>query len=172
MFVMSYKHKIRSNVVSWKKLSFSQRFSVVMMVAMLLIVPLSVYLVLNPKDVRNPGASTAGVAGGSVAVIEKNKTPTLSVGELKTAYVDKEYSASVGGYDQDISDGLSMSIKNLPPGLEQGKCRSSKNRRENVRELKCVIEGTPSFPGSYLIDVVLTDDMGGRASRTLTLQVN
>lgn len=102
-----------------------------------------------------------------------NIAPVISTVSLKDARIGRKYNVSVEGYDQDINDGLSMTISNLPPGLSQGKCRSSKNRRDDVRELKCSIGGTPtSLPGSYLVEVVLSDDRGGIDRKTFTLQVN
>lgn len=116
---------------------------------------------------------TGGPIPTSIPPGEANNVPVITTSTLKDARVGSKYSTSIEGYDQDINDGLSMAINNLPPGLSQGKCRSSKNRRDNVRELKCSIEGTPSsLPASYLVEVVLSDDKGGGAIKTLTLQVN
>ncbi len=168
---MSYKHKLRSNLVSWGKLPLSQKVSVVILVALLLVIPLAVIMVVSPKDILTPDAATLNTVGSTVST-GGNAAPVIDVSALGAAKVGNKYSASVGGYDQDINDGLSMAINNLPPGLSQGTCRASKNRRENVRELKCTIEGKPTFASSFLVEIVLTDDKGGIAKKTLTLQVN
>jgi hypothetical protein len=169
---MSYKHKLRSNLVSWGKLPLSQKISVLMLFGLLLVIPLAVIMVVSPKDILTPDAATVDTVDSKLS-IGGNTSPVIVDNTLDSARVGANYSASVEGYDQDINDGLSMSVSNLPPGLSQGKCRASKDRRDNVRRLTCSIEGTPtSIPGSYLIDIVLSDDKGGVAKKTNTLQVN
>jgi hypothetical protein len=169
---MGIKHKVRSSRVSWSKLQLSQKISVLFLLAMMLALPLTVLQIMNPRAVLTPFASSDSVSSDPSSVTGSgNSTPVLVTTEVMTASLEQAYNYDINGYDQDIGNELGMSISNLPPGLRQGKCKSSTNRREGVKEISCVIEGVPSFSGSFLIDVLLTDNLGARTSRTLTLQV-
>ena len=71
--------------------------------------------------------------------------------------------------DQDTADTLQMDLTNLPPGITQGQCQTTKSR--SVIYLRCLIKGIPTLAGVYPVNVKLTDNHGGVATKILSLTI-
>ena len=170
-----FKYKLREAGVTFRSLTPSQMISMVILLALLVAVPVGMVTIMNPKAIIRSSASSGDIGDilfKTEPESEMNQNPVIVNDDLKEANVGKNYSVKIEGYDSDINDGLSMNVKYLPAGFSQGACRSSKNRKDSMRELSCIVEGIPRIPGEFILEVVLTDDKGGSVSKFLDLQVN
>ena len=100
-----------------------------------------------------------------------NYTPTITTTYLISARVGDIYNVPVEGEDLDANDTLSMTISNLPPGLVPGVCTQLATSISPHR-IVCSINGSPTQSGTYQVTIVLTDNHGGKDSKTLPLTIS
>ena len=98
-----------------------------------------------------------------------NHPPVITSTFLPKGQVGRPYNAIISGMDQDIGDTLQMDITNLPAGITQGQCKAAKSR--SVIYLRCLIKGIPTLAGVYPVNVKLTDNHGGVATKILSLTI-
>ncbi len=97
-----------------------------------------------------------------------NHPPVITSTFLPKGQVGRPYNAIISGTDQDIGDTLSMDITNLPPGITKGQCQTTNAR---VKYIRCLIKGIPTLAGIYPVNVKLTDNFGGVATKNLSLTI-
>ncbi|MBI3955246.1 LamG domain-containing protein [Candidatus Gottesmanbacteria bacterium] len=97
-----------------------------------------------------------------------NHPPVITSTFLPKGQVGRPYNAIISGMDQDIGDTLQMEIVNLPPGVSKGQCQTTNTR---VKYIRCLIKGSPTLAGIYPVNVKLTDNFGGVATKILSLTI-
>lgn len=98
-----------------------------------------------------------------------NRPPAIASTLLPKGQVNKPYNAIISGTDQDTADTLQMDLTNLPPGITQDQCLTTKSG--NVKYMRCLIKGIPTLAGIYPVNVRLADNHGGVANKILSLTI-
>ena len=88
---------------------------------------------------------------------------------LPPGILNRQYTATIAGYDLDEVDILSLTVSGLPSGLRQDKCALSVVRNKAV--ITCKLAGRPLQAGTYPVTLKLTDNRGGGTSKTLPLKI-
>lgn len=98
-----------------------------------------------------------------------NNSPVITTKTLPVGWVGKIYRAWIEGYDLDLNDNLTMTIKNLPPGISQGPCNTGPSG--DKKQIRCQISGRPTRQRTYGVFVFLQDNRGGKAEKNLILRI-
>ncbi|EKD53148.1 MAG: hypothetical protein ACD_61C00138G0001 [uncultured bacterium] len=96
----------------------------------------------------------------------ENQFPRINTNSLPTGTVNQSYSASIDATD-DTGDQLRMTISGLPFGLNTGPCAIP----VGGGQITCNISGTPASAGDYSVNVVVTDNHGGRSNKVIPLTI-
>lgn len=124
----------------------------------------------TPTVKASPTAKpTAAISPTPIPTTTTNRPPAIASTFLPKGQVNKPYNAIISGTDQDTADTLQMDLTNLPPGITQGQCQTTKSR--NVVYLRCLIKGIPTLAGVYPVNVRLADNHGGVANKILSLTI-
>jgi hypothetical protein len=159
--------------VRWKALGKSQKISMLGMIVPLLILPLSLFLVMNSTNLQ----SRASAPGYAVILPDRNNVPVMLTKYLPLVSSGEYYSWRVEGYDVDIGDDLNFQFVNLPDGFSVDDCIKVRGegvveaRGNSVSYISCNIVGVVEDVGLYEITVILTDSGGAHVSRVFNLQV-
>lgn len=97
-----------------------------------------------------------------------NHPPVITSTFLPKGQVNRPYNAIISGMDQDIGNTLQMDITNLPPGITKRQCQTTNAKAKYIR---CLIKGIPTLAGIYPVNVKLTDNFGGVATKILSLTI-
>src|SRR3990170_5442216 len=95
-----------------------------------------------------------------------NAAPSFSTKRLKTGYVGRQYKGVIRAIDTD-GDQIRMQITNLAPGLSQGECKFSLDRKDDSG-LDCEINGLPQRAGIYYPVATVTDEHGAYSTKTFS----
>jgi hypothetical protein len=125
---------------------------------------------LTPTSIPIPTASpTPTIRPTPTPTIAPNRAPVITTSFLPSARRAKPYAFIVTGYDLDLTDSLTMTLTNLPPGITQKSCTATEVRGR--KQIACSISGTPSTAGTYQVNISLKDNRGGTTQKILPLRV-
>ena len=152
----------------WRKLSISQKLSLVSLVLMLFLLPIGILVSLSPKSPHPSRAGYPATPPLPSPSLSRNNPPEIITTALPQGRVGASYQATVQAKDPDAKENLRMTISNLPPGLQQGACGGGYGNGSSVA---CNIGGTPSRIGTYNVSVSVTDGRGARDTASIKLLV-
>lgn len=99
-----------------------------------------------------------------------NTKPAFWTTQLPVAIMDLNYSATVTAYDNDTNDPLSITISNLPAGLNPQPCQLFTSLIKKQKMIFCPISGEATASGTAKVAITLTDGKQ-TVSKTLSLTV-
>lgn len=100
---------------------------------------------------------------------QQNAIPVITTTSLPSVILNRQYTATIAGYDLDETDTLSLAVSGLPAGLRQDKCALSVVRSRAV--ITCTLTGRALQAGTYPVTITLTDNHGGKTSKVLSLRI-
>jgi len=104
-----------------------------------------------------------------------NSKPKITTNSLPWAYIGRTYNAIIEGTDTDSNDTLNMTITGLPDFLSAGSCKQIKDSKKQNVVYNCSIVSNGAirltYTKTYQVNVTLTDNRGGKDTKTLPLRV-
>ncbi|SRR3989344_2930794 len=143
-------------------LSSNQKFSLLALVVMVLVLPVGLVYALNPKSFTR--SSAQGVTSSRQNFYPQVLTSSLEDGKVGTLYT----------YPVEAQDGngdyIEMNFFGLPEGLAKGECHFSEDSA-GVSNYTCGIVGTPTVAGVFEISISVTDELIATSVKDLPLTI-
>lgn len=162
------RNRLRSIFLTWSKLTFVQKLSVILLYLLVLVLPVIVFLAVTPKIPLFSRAQTPATPPVTPPIV--NNPPIILTDSLPGGKLRQRYNATVIGEDIDLNDSLKMNISGLPKGLKLNRC--TKTVQIDKQIINCPISGRPVQGGSFEVNVMLQDSFGNTTQKVLNLQVN
>ena len=168
------KFNLAEKFVVFKRLSFVQKISVIALLALTLFLPIGVFMTLTQKTIYRSQAATPPITPSNTPTLKPTPTivgnaPVITTNSLPAGIINRQYRATVEGYDLDVNNNLVMTASVLPVGMSIGQCRI---RTKDVKSITCVISGKPTVAGSYNVTVNLSDSDNNTVSKVFSLTIN
>lgn len=105
----------------------------------------------------------------TVTPTPSSPVPTILTTSLPAGKIGVSYTGTVRGKQLTQYTPLSMTISGLPSGLTMGTCTFKPSGLDTV--ITCPIAGTPLLSGSFTVNALLTDAVGGSVQKSLLLKI-
>lgn len=152
----------------WDRLATSQKAAFAILITMLFALPIGLSITTQTK------APFRGEAGQAKPSERENAIPSISTSELPDGKINQNYKNTIIGYDMDLANNLTMTVAGLPSGILLNSCKESTMKLsgsgKTVRQIKCLISGTPTVSGVSQVEITLTDGVES-ITKTLPLAI-
>jgi len=122
----------------------------------------------NPNEIYFTSDMLTHNVNLSAQVLDSDP-PVISTNNFRSGQQSKVYKQAITGIDPNTSDTLSFQVSGLPPGLTYGDCEYIPYS-DGVK-MQCMVKGTPSAIGQYLVRVVLVSSQGGMDEKVFELRI-